>query len=174
MYNYIKLCQKPTLYIHMEIDSLASRMSSTALAEVIWRDNWTKFVSRAGTSSTGSIAVAEKGEQALRSWDCSSRPAMQAGNYEARRKLGMGVLHLDIWVNNLLSEIQGNWYELAQLCVGLVHGPCNRIIKFLASFWNLVHFGIALSPLRFPGWLSSHLAQMECSDSWWRMETLVG
>lgn len=35
MYNYINLCQPPTLYIHMEIDSLASRMSSTALAEVI-------------------------------------------------------------------------------------------------------------------------------------------
>lgn len=98
MYNYINLCQKPTLYIHMEIDSLASRMSRIALADLIWRDNWTKFVSRASTSSAGSIAVAKKGEQALGSWDCSSRPAMEARNYEAKCKLGLGtgVMHLDI------------------------------------------------------------------------------
>lgn len=67
----------------MEIDSLASRMSSTTLAEY-------------SASSTGSIAVAEKGEQALGSWGCSSRPAMEAENYEAKCKLRAGVLHLDI------------------------------------------------------------------------------
>lgn len=67
-------------------------------------------MSRVSTSSTGFIAVAEKGEQALGSWDCSSRPAVEARNYEAKFKLGTGVLHLDIEVNNLLSEIQGNGY----------------------------------------------------------------
>lgn len=76
---------------------------------------------------------------------------MEAGNYEAKCKLRTGVLHLDIQVNHLLSEIQGNWYVLAQLYGSLVHGPCNRIIKYLASFWNLVHFGSALSPLGHPG-----------------------
>lgn len=76
---------------------------------------------------------------------------MEVGKYKAKCKLGTGVLHLDILVNHLLSEIQGNWYVLTQLCMGLVPGPCNRIITFLASFWNSVHFGIALSPLGRPG-----------------------
>lgn len=75
---------------------------------------------------------------------------MEAGNVEANCKLRTGVLHLDIHVNRLLSEIQGNWYVLAQLCMGLVHGPCNRIIKFLASSWNSVHFVQCSEPLGTP------------------------
>lgn len=76
---------------------------------------------------------------------------MEAGNFEAKCKLRTGVLHLDIHVNHLLSEIQGNWYVLAQPCMGLVHGPCNRIIKFLASSWNSVHFVQCSEPPGTPG-----------------------
>lgn len=75
---------------------------------------------------------------------------MEAGNVEAKCKLRTGVLHLDVHVNHLLSEIQGNWYVLAQLCMDLVHSPCNRIIKFQASSWNSVHFVQCTEPLGTP------------------------
>lgn len=102
-------------------------------------------------SSTGSIAVAGKGGQAFGYMGCSSRLEMEGGNFEAKCKLRTGVLHLDVHVNHLLSEIQGNWYVLAQPCMGLVCGPCNGIIKFLASSWNSVHLCSAPSPLGHPG-----------------------
>jgi len=77
---------------------------------------------------------------------------MEAGNFQAKCKLRTGGgVHSDISVNRLLSEIQGSWYALAQLCMGLLHGPCNRIIKFLASSWNSVHFVQCLEPLGTPG-----------------------
>lgn len=72
-----------------------------------------KFASGAGTSSTGTTAVAGKGKQAFGHMGCSSRPEMEAGNFEAKCKLKTGVLHLDACVNHLLSETQGNWYVLA-------------------------------------------------------------
>lgn len=75
---------------------------------------------------------------------------MEAGNVEAKCKLRTGVLHLDIHVNHLLSEIQGNRYVLAQLCMDLVHGPCNRIIRFRASSWNSGHFVQRSEPLGTP------------------------
>lgn len=70
---------------------------------------------------------------------------------EAKCKPRAGVQPLDIHIYHLLPKTQGSHYVLAQLCVGLGHGPGKRMVRFLPSCWNLGRFRPCRKPLRTAG-----------------------
>lgn len=107
-------------------------------------------------------------------WECGLLFQPEWEQETSRLSASLGVLHLNMYVNNLLPEVHSNWYVRGYPFIGREHDPHNRIIRFLTSFWNLLHFLQCSKPFGDAQWPSNHLIQMELSDSWWRTETSVG